>query len=148
MSSEVSEVTLNDIIQKIRNLENFEIIDYKNDKILITKVKGIIKISSSDEEFKKSISELRKRKPRGKPTKNQLTTLEKIVEILIKNKIKFKVVFEAKEIVVRFDLDHYIRLTDKDVRIVGFKDVNDGTLSLISNVLSNYGTLIFLKPIR
>ncbi len=137
-------LNLENLLEKIRKIENFEVLGYEGNDIVVSGVKGIVRMSL-DDEVKKTLGELKRRRPRGKPTDRQLRTIEEVVKILINNKIKFKIIFGPKEVITRFDLDHYIRLTDKDVRIVGFKDENDGILRLISSVLSRYGPLIFLK---
>ena len=146
--SEASKLKFEELINKIRNLESFEVIGYSNNEILVSGVKGIIKIDLKDEEAKRMLGELKRRRPRGKPSQKQLQTLQNIVKLLVDNKVKFKVVFESKDIVIRFDLDHYVRLTDKDVRIVGFKDENDGILKIIYPELIKHGSITFLKPVK
>ncbi|OYT26882.1 MAG: hypothetical protein B6V02_00830 [Thermoprotei archaeon ex4572_64] len=137
-------LNLENLLEKIRKIENFEVLGYEGNDIVISNVKGIVRMSL-DDEVKKTLSELKRRRPRGKPTDKQLKTIEEVVKILVSNKLKFKIIFGPKEVIVRFDLDHYIRLTDRDVRIVGFRDENDDILRLISGVLLRYGPLVFLK---
>ena len=129
----------------VNNVENFEVVDYQGDYILVDDVKGIVKIK--DEETKKELSELRKRSPRGKPTPKQLSVTADAVRRLVENRVKFKVVFGPREVVIRFDLDHYIRLSHKDVRVVGFSSRSDGYLGLIADILERYGSLVFLKRV-
>jgi hypothetical protein len=69
------------------------------------------------------------------------------VRRLVENRVKFKVVFGPREVVIRFDLDHYIRLSHKDVRVVGFSSRSDGYLGLIADILERYGSLVFLKRV-
>jgi len=129
----------------VNNVENFEVVDYQGDYILVDDVKGIVKIK--DEETKKELSELRKRSPKGKPTLKQLSVTADAVRRLVENRVKFKVVFGPREVIIRFDLDHYIRLSDKDVRVVGFSSRSDGYLGLIADILERYGSLVFLKRV-
>lgn len=140
------QVSLNELLNIVNNVENFEVVDYQGDSIVIDEVKGIVKIK--DEETKKELSELRKRSPRGKPTPKQISTTAKAVKRLVENKVKFKVVFGPKEVIIRFDLDHYVRLSDKDVRIVGFSGRDEGALGLIADVLERYGPLVFLRRVK
>ncbi len=142
----VRQVSLNDLIDMVNNVENFEVVDYQGDSIIVDEVKGIVKIK--DEETKKELSELRKRSPRGKPTPKQLSVTADVVRRLVDNKVKFKVVFGPKEVIIRFDLDHYIRLSEKDVRIVGYSSRNEGALGLIASDLEKYGPLVFLKRVK
>lgn len=118
---------MNELLSIVNNVENFEVIDYQGDSIIIDEVRGgIVKIK--DEETKKELSELRKRSPRGKPTPKQISTTAEAVKKLAENKVKFKVIFGPKEVIIRFDLDHYIRLSDKDVRVIGFSSRDEGAL--------------------
>ncbi len=130
----------------INNNENFEVVDYKDDSIMIDEVKGIVRIK--DEEAKRELGELRKRSPRGKPTPRQLSVTADAVKKLVENRVKFKVVFGPREVIIRFDLDHYVRLSDKDVRVVGFSNRDEGIMGLISSILEKYGPLILLKRIK
>ncbi|GAB6944828.1 hypothetical protein [Vulcanisaeta sp. JCM 14467] len=140
------QVSINELLNLVNDAENFEVVDYQGDSIVIDEVKGIVKIK--DEEAKKELSELRKRSPRGKPTPKQIATTAEAVKKLAENRVKFKVVFGPKEVIIRFDLDHYIRLSDRDVRIVGFTGRDEGTLGLIADTLERYGPLVFLKRVK
>ncbi len=138
---------MNELLSIVNNVENFEVIDYQGDSIIIDEVRGgIVKIK--DEETKKELSELRKRSPRGKPTPKQISTTAEAVKKLAENKVKFKVIFGPKEVIIRFDLDHYIRLSDKDVRVIGFSSRDEGALGLIADVLERYGPLVFLRRVK
>ena len=140
------QVSLNELLNLVNDVENFEVVDYQGDSIVIDEVKGIVKIK--DEETKKELSELRKRSPRGKPTPKQIATTAEAVKKLAENRVKFKVIFGPKEVIIRFDLDHYIRLSDRDVRIVGFSSRDEGALGLIADVLEKYGPLVFLRRVK
>ena len=142
----VRQVSLDELMKMINSNENFEVVDYQDDSIMIDEVKGIVRIK--DEEARKELGELRRRSPRGKPTPRQLSVTADAVRKLVENKVKFKVVFGPKEVIIRFDLDHYVRLSDKDVRVVGFSSRDEGVLGLISSVLERYGPLILLKRIK
>ncbi len=57
-------------------------------------------------------------------------------------------VFGSKEATIRFD-QGYIRLTEEDARIAGFKSENDfPPLPLIKDELNKYGKVLFLKPLK
>ena len=146
--TETLKVTLEQLIDKIRKIEPFEIVDYAEDGIVISPVKGIVKISSSDEDLKKYLSEAKRRRPRSKPTDKQIRLLQDLVRKLVENKVKFKVVFEGKDVIIRFDLEHYVKISDKEVKIVGFQSENDGVLGIIYGDLAKHGKVVFLQPVR
>ncbi len=137
---------MEELLNAVNDAENFEVVDYSGDSIVIDDVKGIVKIR--DEETKKELSELRRRSPRGKPTPRQISTTTEAVRKLVENKVKFKVIFGPREVIIRFDLDHYIRLSDKDVRVIGFSSRGEGPLGLIADVLEKYGPLVFLRKVN
>ncbi|WP_069808006.1 hypothetical protein [Vulcanisaeta thermophila] len=139
-------VSLNELIDMVHSIKNFEVLDYQDDSIVVDDVKGIVKIK--DGISKEELGELRKRRPRGKPTNRQLEVTEQVVNRLVSGRVKFKVVFGPREVTIRFDLDHYVRITDKDVRVVGFTSKDEGALGLISNVLEGYGPLVFLRRVQ
>ncbi|WP_054844292.1 hypothetical protein [Vulcanisaeta souniana] len=144
----VRQVSLDELMNMVNNIENFEVVDYQDDSIVIDEVRGGI-VRIKDEEAKKELGELRKRSPRGgKPTPKQLSVTADAVRKLVENRVKFKVIFGPKEVIIRFDLDHYVRLSAKDVRAIGFSNRDEGVLGLISSVLEKYGPLVLLKRIK
>ncbi len=146
MAENAQRLTLQDVLDKIRKFENFEIVGYDADSILVVPVKGIVKVK--DEELKKYLGEAKRRRPRSKPTERQLRLLENISKKLIDDKIKFKIVFEGKDIILRFDIDHFIKITDKEVKIAGFKDEKEPPVSQIYDLLTKHGKVTFLKAVK
>ena len=146
--SERQKLTLEQLLDKIKKIEPFEVVDYEQDGIIVAPVKGIVKISQTDEEMKKYLGEAKRRRPRSKPTDKQLSLLQDIVKKLIENKVKFKVVFEGKDIILRFDIDHYVKISDKEVKVVGFQSENEGALQLIYDKLAKHGKVTFLQPVK
>lgn len=140
----MSTVSIEDILKKIENLENFEVIEYREDGIVVDKVKGIVKGEFSKED----LSELRKRKPRGKPTKEQVELTKEIARRLVNSKVKFKVIFGSKEVTIRFDLDHYLRITDEGTRIVGYNSIDEHPINQIRDLLEKYGEVKILRPVK
>ncbi|MFN7106284.1 MAG: hypothetical protein ACK4M3_06875, partial [Pyrobaculum sp.] len=57
-------VTLGEVIVKVKNGENIEVVGYEGDVVLVDKVKGVVKGDFSQED----LGELKKRRPRGRPT--------------------------------------------------------------------------------
>jgi len=146
MSESVQRLTLQEVLDKIRKLENFEIVGYDADMIIVAPVRGIVKVK--DEELKKYLGEAKRRRPRSKPTEKQLKLLENIARKLIDGKINFKVVFEGKDIILRFDIDHFVKITDKEVKIAGFTDQNEHPISEIFDLLTKHGKVTFLRAVK
>ncbi|GGP20404.1 hypothetical protein GCM10007981_08340 [Thermocladium modestius] len=143
MSAE-DRIYLEELLGRLDAVNNIEVIGYDQDGAArVTKVKGIIKGELNEKE----LGELKKRRPRGKPTPKQVKTVKDLASILYNNKVKFKVVFGSKEATIRFD-QGYIRLTEEDARIAGFKSENDFPLPLIKDELNKYGKVLFLKPLK
>jgi hypothetical protein len=67
-SPDVEKVSLPDLIAKVRRGENVEVVGYEGDVVLLSKPKGVVKGEFTQED----LSELKKRRPRGKPTEEQL----------------------------------------------------------------------------
>ncbi len=146
-NAEIQKLNLDSLIEKVRKIENFEVVGYEQDHILVAPVKGIVKVSA-DDELKKFLGEAKRRRPRGKPTQKQIQLLEQLVRKLVEEKTKFKVTFEGKDIILRFDIDHFVKITDKDIKVAGFQNENDGVLGMIYPILSKYGKVSFLRVVK
>lgn len=140
----VEEVALDEFIRRVRDGENLEVVDYRGDAIVVDSVKGIVK-GEVDSEAKR---EARKRRPRGGPTNRQRELAAKVAEALVKAKVRFKIVYGPREVTIRFSEDKYVRVTEDDSRVVGFGSSSEEPLNLIYGELSNYGKVLFLKPLR
>ncbi|MFP3492451.1 MAG: hypothetical protein RXN86_06675 [Vulcanisaeta sp.] len=92
------QVSISDLMNIVSNAENFEVIDYQGDSVVIDEVKDIVKIK--DEKTRRELGELRRRAPRGKPTSRQLSITMDVVKKLVENKVKFKVIFSPKEVIL------------------------------------------------
>ena len=136
------EVTVEEFINRVMEGNNLEVVDYKGDYVIIDSVRGIVKGEVGD------LGELKKRRPRGGPTKRQVELMAAIARALAKSRIKFKVVFGPREATVRFDEDRYVRITENDSRVVGFNSSSEEPLSIIYGELSGYGKVLFLKPLK
>ncbi|NPB00665.1 MAG: hypothetical protein GXO10_04760 [Crenarchaeota archaeon] len=146
MSESIQKLTIQEVLDKIRRLENFEIVGYESDMVMVAPVKGIVKVK--DEELKKYLGEAKRRRPRSKPSEKQLKLLENIAKKLIDNKINFKIVFEGKDIILRFDIDHFVKISDKEVKIAGFADQKEHPISEIFDLLSKHGKVTFLRAVK
>lgn len=120
--------------------------------MLISEAKGISKISLSADEIKNA--KIRKASKR-KVLKLHKDFVEKASEILMREKVPFKVTFGTEETVLRFDLDHYVRLfRDKEDRapdkclVIGFGSLEEKPIALIRECLSIYPSIKLLTPKR
>lgn len=136
-------VTLGEVIVKVKNGENIEVVGYEGDVVLVDKVKGVVKGDFSQED----LGELKKRRPRGRPTREQLDLAAEVAARLGQARRLFKIVFGPKEVTVRVG-GGFIRVTEDSVKVAGYKSLDDDPLPLIVDVLSNYGEVKLLKPLR
>jgi hypothetical protein len=61
------EVTVEELVNRVAEGSNIEVVDYKGDLVVVDSVKGIVKGDVGD------LSELKKRRPRGGPLGNSLS---------------------------------------------------------------------------
>lgn len=139
----VERVSLQEVISRIKNGENLEVLGYEGDVVLIDKVKGIVKGEFSQEE----LSELKKRKPRGKPTKEQLELAAEVAKLLGEAKKVFKIVCGPREVTIRVGTG-FIRVVDDGVKLAGYRSLEDDPLPLIINTLRKYGNVKLLRPLK
>ena len=138
----MEKVAISALVDRIKAGENLEVGGYEGEYVLVDKVKGVIKGEISADE----LADLKRRKPRGGPTKKQLETAGEIARRLAENKITFKVVFGPKEATIRIGKG-FIRLVD-DVRIAGFSSLEEPPLPLVVDILRKYGEIKLLKPLK
>jgi hypothetical protein len=105
-------------------------------------VKGIVKGDVGD------LSELKKRRPKGGPTKRQIELAMAVAKLLAGSRVRFKIIFGPREVTIRFSEDKYVRVTENDSRVVGFNSANEEPLSIIHGELGRYGKVLFLKPLK
>jgi len=132
---------LNEIEERLNESKSLEVA-YENDTPIIKDVKGIVKYKVSKNEVKG----IRKRK--GKVKEKTKKVLLKLSEKLIQNKTAFKIIIWPKVVELRFDLDRFISIYDKEVKIAGFTSKEEEPLSYIYNILETHGKIVFLKPLK
>ncbi len=138
----MEKVDINGLLSRLEELRNIEVLDYADDGIYIDKVKGIVKGQVDGEE----LSDLKKRRPRARPTPRQVSLVREVADTLARNRVRFKVIFGPKEVTIRMG-DAFIRIYERDVRIAGFTDSSAPPLNLIIDKLGSYGPIRFLKPL-
>ncbi|WP_148682450.1 hypothetical protein [Pyrobaculum neutrophilum] len=134
---------LQEVVSRVRNGENLEVLGYEGDVVLVDKVKGIVKGDFAQED----LSELKKRKPRGKPTEEQLELAAGLARRLGEAKKPFKVIFGPKEVTVRAG-QGFIRVTEDVVKLAGYKSLEDDPIPLVIDLLRGYGEVKLLRPLR
>jgi hypothetical protein len=139
----VEKVSLSELVARVRNGENLEVVGYEDDAALIEKPKGVVKGDLTQED----LSELKKRKPRGKPTKDQLELAAEVARRLGEAKKLFKVVFGPKEVTIRAG-NGFMRVVEDGVKLAGYKSLEEDPIPLVLDVLRSYGEVKLLKPLR
>jgi len=139
----VEKVSLSELVARVRNGENLEVVGYEDDVALIEKPKGVVKGDFTQED----LSELKKRKPRGKPTKDQLELAAEVARRLGEAKRLFKVVFGPKEVTIRAG-NGFMRVVEDSVKLAGYKSLEEDPIPLVIDVLKKYGEVKLLKPLR
>jgi len=139
----VEKVSLSELVARVRNGENLEVVGYEDDAALIEKPKGVVKGDFTQED----LSELKKRKPRGKPTKDQLELAAEVARRLGEAKKLFKVVFGPKEVTIRAG-SGFMRVVENGVKLAGYKSLEEDPIPLVLDVLRSYGEVKLLKPLR
>jgi hypothetical protein len=139
----VEKVSLSELVARVRNGENLEVVGYEDDAALIEKPKGVVKGDFTQED----LSELKKRKPRGKPTKDQLELAAEVTRRLGEAKKLFKVVFGPKEVTIRTG-NGFMRVVEDGVKLAGYKSLEEDPIPLVLDVLRSYGEVKLLKPLR
>ncbi|MEM0478855.1 MAG: hypothetical protein QXK71_04035 [Pyrobaculum sp.] len=139
----MEKISPQEVVNRLKNGENIEILGYDGDLVIVDKVKGVVKGEFTQED----LSELKKRKPRGKPTEEQLRLAAELGMRLIEKKRMFKVIFGPREVTVRTG-NGFIRITEKDVRLAGYKNLEEDPVNFLIDVLRRYGEVKLLKPLK
>ena len=139
----MEKVSLSELVARVRNGENLEVVGYEDDAALIEKPKGVVKGDFTQED----LSELKKRKPRGKPTKDQLELAAEVARRLGEAKKLFKVVFGPKEVTIRAG-SGFMRVVENGVKLAGYKSLEEDPIPLVLDILRSYGEVKLLKPLR
>jgi len=139
----VEKVSLPDLVARVRKGENVEVVGYEGDVVFVERPKGVVKGDFAQEE----LSELRKRKPRGKPTEEQLELAAEVAKRLGEAKKLFKIIFGPKEATIR-TATGFIRVVEDGVKLAGFKSLEEDPIPLVIDVLRNYGEVRLLKPLK
>lgn len=130
-----------EILAQVREGKSLEI-SYSNGEVIVRPYQGIRRVSLGKGELKG----VRKRRGRVKPA--VIRVLDGVVERLLNAKEPFKVIVGRGDVEVRFNLDQYIKIESKAIKIVGFESSNEKPLSLVFDVLPRNVPLKFLKPIK
>jgi hypothetical protein len=137
----------NDIISAIEKQlsegKGFEI-NFEGEIPNISDIKGFSKISKDEISDIKGIKKIRKKKV----LKDHRDFIIDASKVLIKNKIPFKVTVFPNEIILRFDLDHYMHLYPDKFVVIGFNNLEEFPISLIKSHFPKNKEIKILRPIR
>jgi hypothetical protein len=137
----------NDIISAIEKQlsegKGFEI-NFEGEIPNISDIKGLSKISKNEISDIKGIKKIRKKKV----LEDHRDFIIDASKVLIKNKIPFKVTVFPNEIIIRFDLDHYIHLYPDKFVVIGFNNLEEFPISLIKSHFPKNKEIKILRPIR
>ncbi|MGB9704186.1 MAG: hypothetical protein ACPL3C_01960 [Pyrobaculum sp.] len=139
----VDRVPLSEVVARVGRGENLEVVGYEGDAAVVDKVKGVVKGDFSSED----LGELKKRKPRGRPTKQQLELAAVVAQRLVEARKPFKVIFGPKEVTIRSG-GGFIRVSEDSVKLAGYKSLDDDPIPLVLDVLKKYGEVKLLKPLK
>ncbi len=135
--------TVGDVVAKVKNGENIEVLGYDGDFVIVDKVRGIVKGDFASED----LSELKKRKPRAKPKKEQLILAGEVVERLCLAKRQFKIVFGPGEVTIRTG-GGFMRVVEGGVKLAGYKTLDDDPIPLLIDLFKKYGEVKLLKVLK
>jgi hypothetical protein len=110
----------------------------------LSDIKGLSKISKNEISDIKGIKKIRKKKV----LEDHRDFIIDASKVLIKNKIPFKVTVLPNEIILRFDLDHYIHLYPDKFVVIGFNNLEEFPISLIRSHFPKNKEIKILRPIR
>jgi hypothetical protein len=137
----------NDIISAIEKQlsegKGFEI-NFEGEIPNISDIKGLSKISKNEISDIKGIKKIRKKKV----LEDHRDFIIDASKVLIKNKIPFKVTVLPNEIILRFDLDHYMHLYPDKFVVIGFNNLEEFPISLIKSHFPKNKEIKILRPIR
>ncbi len=148
MAIEPQPATIQDFLELGKPFE----VKFEGGAMSILEAKGVSKISLSADEIKNA--KIRKATKR-KVLRGHKEFITCSSEILIRDNVPFKVTFGTEETVLRFDLDHYVRLyRDKEEKgserclVMGFSSLDEAPIALIRECLSVYSDIKLLTPQR
>ncbi len=137
----------NDIIfaieRQLSEGKGFEI-NFEGEIPNISNIKGFSKINKNEISNIKGIKKIKKKKI----LEDHKNFIIEISKVLIKNKIPFKVTILPNEVILRFDLDHYIHLYPDKFVIIGFNNLEESPISLIRSYFPKNKEIRILHPIR
>ncbi|MEM0217194.1 MAG: hypothetical protein QXM73_00370 [Candidatus Nezhaarchaeales archaeon] len=123
--------------------KGFEVI-CEGGEVKVSEAKGIPSKAPIDLKGIKGV-----RKSKVKPPSAKLRDLIiKLTSRLIEAGKNFKVTLGQGDFILRFDLDHYIRVDAKSSSIVGFNSLEDETIKIVADLLREHGEVRILKPLK
>lgn len=139
----MEKVSIEELVRRVKGGENVEVLGYEGDRVVVDKVKGIVRGEFSSED----LSELKKRKPRGKPTREQLELAGEVARRLCEARLQFKIIHGPKEVTIRAG-GGFMRIVEEGVKLAGYKSLEEEPIPLVIDILRKYGEVKLLKPLK
>lgn len=139
----MEKVSIEELVRRVKEGENVEVLGYEGDRVVVDKVKGIVKGEFSSED----LSELKKRKPRGRPTREQLELAGEVARRLSEARLQFKIIHGPKEVTIRAG-GGFMRIVEEGVKLAGYKSLEEEPIPLVIDILRKYGEVKLLKPLK
>jgi len=138
----VERLGVDSLCERLRNLENLEVVGYEGNKAVVQRFKGIVKDRSLVEE----LGDLSRRRPRGRPSTRLLEVLCSTINELFARRVKFKVVFMGKDVELRLDEGKFIRLGEGEVKVRA-PSKDDELIKALLPLLQRLGRVSYLKQL-
>jgi len=138
---------LRDEIEKYLNeCKSFEVKYDDNGNPLITDYRGISK-GTIDKD--KSVSKILRRRRRRRRVPKKIVEIVRLISFkLLSEKIKHRVIFGNKDVMIYLDFDHFIHIYPDKITIAGFNSLEEAPLIYLREILENYGPVKLLRPLR
>jgi len=131
-------MSLEEISNFLNNSKSVEV-KMENGKMIVTEYKGITKTDIKDIK-----SLIRGKKAKLDSKRKQF--LINLAKVLLEKKIPFKIILE-RDPLLKFDMDRYFVITEKEIKIFGFNKKDDPPLVHLWDHLKDR-ECIFYKPVK
>ncbi len=111
-------------------------------EVKVSEARGISKTSVSLKEIKGV------KKGKAKLPAKLRDLVVKLASRLVEARKDFKVTLGQGDFVLRFDLDHYVRVDSTSSSVVGFKSLKEDPVNIIADILEEHGEVRILRPLK
>jgi len=111
-------------------------------EVKVSEAKGISKASISLKEIKGV------KKGKAKLPVKLRDLVVRLALRLVEAGKSFKVTFGQGDFILRFDLDHYVRVDSTSSSVVGFKSLEEDPINIIADILKEHSEVRILRPLK